>query len=140
MITRTYSVEDVTKAVRQYASEIYGFYPEEWLASESNIALTDNEGNICLFEREFGNIVTGHYFFEARGKKALDLSYDMLKEIFTGPYNVDVIRGLTPITKLGARWLSTKIGFKSYGVIHTHQGPCILFILTKEEWENANDG
>lgn len=138
MIKRTYQIQTVVKAIQQYADEIDGFYPEEWLDSKENVALCDDNGNVALFEREMPGVVTGHYFFFCRGREAVALSKEMLHEIFTGPYNVEVIRGLTPVDNRGAVWMSRHVGFTSYGTIDTHVGPCVLFILTKNEWRKAN--
>ena len=137
MITRTRSQKLVSAATAQYADEIDGFDPEEWLASDDNVALA-NGNNVALFEREMPGVVTGHYFFFCRGREAIELSKQMLNEIFTGPYNVQVIRGLTPLDNKGALWISRKLGFKPYGDIKTHVGLCRLFILTKQEWEQLN--
>ncbi len=113
---------------------LQGFDPETWLTFPFNVALTDGEGNFALFERYSEFVVTGHYFFKVRGKKAASVAKTLLKEAFTGPYNIQTIRGLTPLEKLGARWLSKHIGFKSYGEVDTKAGPCELFILNKNEW------
>lgn len=115
---------------------LQGFEPKQWLGLSLNVALTDGEGNYSLFERYSEFVVTGHYFFKARGKQALQLAKEMLQEAFTGDYNIKTIRGLTPLEKQGARWLSKNIGFKSYGEVDTKAGPCELFILNKNEWEN----
>lgn len=139
MIKRTNDVQEVSSATQQYADEIEGFYPEEWLDSEENVALSDEDGNVALFEREMPGVVTGHYFFYCRGREAVALSHEVLKEIFTGPYDVKVIRGLTPVENRGAVWMSRHVGFKSYGIVETHVGPCVLFILTKEEWRERHE-
>lgn len=138
MIQRTCNPEEVLEATRQYSDEIDCFFPEEWLNSEENVALSDENGNVALFEREMPGVVTGHYFFYCRGREAVALSHEMLKEIFTGPYDVNVIRGLTPVENRGAIWMSRHVGFKPYGTVETHVGPCVLFILTKKEWEQMN--
>jgi hypothetical protein len=114
---------------------IKGFFPAEWLENPLNIALTDGEGNYALFEREGLGLVSGHYFMRARGKQALQLAKEMLHEIFTGPYDVQVIRGLTPTHHKGALWMNKRLGFKSYGTIETTVEPYELVILTKSEWE-----
>lgn len=114
---------------------IEGFYPEDWLSTETNVALTDGLGNFSLYERELPGVVSGHYFFVSRGRDALKAAKDMLAEAFTGPYNIQVIRGFTPLTHLGARWINKQLGFKGYGVVNIITGPHELVILTKKEWE-----
>ena len=133
-LLRTYNTDSVKRAMAQYSDQIEGFYPEEWLRNHQNIALTNDNGNVCLFEREALKVVSGHYFFFDRGKKAIEIAQQMLHEIFTGPYDVEVIRGYTPVEHKGAVWLSRRLGFKSYGTIQTPCGECVLFILTKKEY------
>lgn len=135
---RTYDVDIVNAATNQFAERIYGFYPDEWLANKDNVALTNEYGDVSLFERELPGVVTGHYFFHSRGLVALSVAKQMLEEIFTGDYDVKLIRGITPLDKLGARWLSKRLGFTSYGVIETTVGHAELVILTKQEWEIMN--
>jgi hypothetical protein len=134
MIVRTRDVTPVLSAIEQYAENIVGLDPEQWLNDENNVALTDEDGNVSMFERNEPGVVTGHYFFFCRGRAAIKLSHEMLREIFTGPYDVEVIRGLTPIDHKGALWMSRHVGFKEYGTIPTEVGPCALFILTKNEY------
>lgn len=138
MITRTKSVEDLTEVTEPYRHELLGFDPEGWLEVEENIALTDGKMNFTLFEKSEDGIYTGHYFFgTARGKEALSVAQEFLNYLFTN-YNIGVVRGFTPLEKLGARWLSRKLGFKGYGVVSTLNGPCELFILTKQEWKGTH--
>lgn len=108
-----------------------GFHPVEWLSRPENIAITDGCGNWSLFELSSDGIYTGHYFFVVRGKVAKKLALEML-DFFFDNTGVKVLRGLTPLQKLGARWMSRQLGFKGYGVVQTANGPCELFILTKE--------
>lgn len=133
---RTTDLELVKDATDPYRDGMHGFYPEEWLSNDENVALTNSRGDISLFERELPGVVTGHYFFHSRGHHAVRAAKEMLEEIFTGDYDVKLIRGLTPLEKLGARWMNKQLGFTSYGVVQTKVGPCELVILTKQEWEN----
>lgn len=140
MIYRTYDVADIRKTMDPYAHEIYGFVPEDWLANSDNICLTDGHGNFSLFERELPYLVSGHLFFkESKGKDAVILAKQMLEEVFTGPYSIRIVRGLTPLQKLGARWVAKKIGFVSHGVVQTIVGPCELFILSHDEWSSKRN-
>lgn len=134
MIVRTYSADVVNRATAQYSDEIVGFDVDNWLNVQGNIALCTENGDVALFEEESSGVVTGHYFFFVRGRDAINLSRVVLNEIFTGPYGIKVIRGLTPLDNKGALWMSRHVGFKSYGTIKTPVGPCMLFILTKDEY------
>lgn len=114
---------------------IEGFTPEGWIKDKDNICLTDDEGNIALFENIKPKVFYGHYFFKARGRDAIDAAKLFLEEIFQ--QSVEVIIGLTPSDNKAAKWMSRHIGFTSHGEIETDQGPHELFILTKKEYENG---
>ena len=139
-VSRTFDTKKVTEAVRLYSEEILGFDPDQWLKSDGNVALINEKGDISLFERQWRqpNTVYGHYFFKSRGKSAITIAQEMLKEIFSGKYDVEVIVGLTPVEHKGAIWLNSRLGFKSYGDIDTEAGLCRFVLLTKQEWENNN--
>lgn len=142
MISRHYDVGLLMETMGPYQHELEGFHPEEWLADEDNICLTDGNGNFTLFQRFSPEVVMGHYFLNARGREALKLCKEFLEEIFTGPYNVEIIQGITPHNKLGALWMNKKLGFRSSGTVDTEIGPHELVILSKYHWERnkANDG
>lgn len=126
------TVEEVNDAVSPYLKNYGGFEPISWLEDQNNLAFTDEKGNVSLFEKGSDGIHTGHYFFVVRGKAALVLAREMLDHFFEES-GAKAIRGLTPLTNLGARWMSRQLGFKGHGVVHTASGPCELFIKTKEQ-------
>jgi len=128
----TRNAEALAEATKEYRYELIGFEPREWITIKDNIALIDAENNYAMFEKGDDGYYTGHYFFNARGRKALRIAKAMLYFLFSHT-DIKVVRGLTPLQKLGARWMSRQLGFKSYGVVHTQSGPCELFILVKEQ-------
>lgn len=140
MVTRTKSRAVVDKAIESYADRIEGLDVEQWLNVPGNLALTDEDGNVAMFERQYRkpDTVCGHYFFtKARGRAAINTSKEMLEEVFTGPYNVKVVVGLTPLDNKGALWMNRQLGFKEHGDIDASTGPCKFVMLTKNEWEEA---
>ena len=134
-IARHFDVETLMETMGPYEHELKGFYPEEWLDDRNNVCLTDGEGNFTLYERQLPTAVVGHYFLKARGRQALKLCKEFLEEIFTGPYGVFIIHGITPLDKKGALWMNRQLGFKPIGLVNTIVGPCHLVHLTKQEWE-----
>lgn len=134
MIYRETNHQSLIETMQPYLHETVGFEPVSWLANPLNICLTNGEGDFSLFERELPHVVTGHYFFKSRGRQAVRIAREMLAEAFLGAYEIELIRGLTPLQKLGARWMNKQLGFKSYGVVQTLVGPCELVMLTKQEW------
>ena len=136
-IFRHYGAESLMKTMEPYKDELVGFHPEHWLANEENVCLTDGNGNFTLFQRFMPEVVMGHYFLKVRGREALNLCKEFLKEIFTGPYNVNIIQGITPHNKLGALWMNKQLGFKSAGTVETEIGPHELVVLSKLQWERT---
>jgi len=135
MITRHYDHNGLMKTMGPYEHELKGFHARSWLADPDNVCLSDGNGNYTLYERVTPNSVTGHYFLVARGREAVKLCKEFLEAIFTGPYGVEVIKGLTPLNKRGALWMNRQLGFKPEGVVDTIVGPVQMVSLTKKEWQ-----
>jgi len=135
---RTFDVSQVWRTMKPYERELVGFRPKDWLSDPENVCLTDGKGSFALFQRDLPWLVTGHYFFTLRGKEARDFARDCLRELFTGGYRVEAIRGLTPLDKKGALWMNRQLGFTEHELVETEVGPCALVTLTKTEWEQLN--
>lgn len=133
---RTYDVETVKAAVAQYAEHIVNFDPEEWLSNPKNIALTNDNYDVALFEDQadlFGT-VCGHYFFFSRGKHAVKAAQEFLEELFTTT-DVQMILGITPEDNKGALWMNRRLGFKESGELTTEVGPCRFVTMSKGQWK-----
>lgn len=131
---RTYDVDKIVEAVSQYADKIVDFYPYEWVLDKANIALINDKGDVALFQLLRPEVYYGHYFFFSRGREAVNVAKDFLREAFT-EHPVKVIQGLTPLVNLGARWMNRQLGFKSQGVTPTIADTCEIVIMTKQDWE-----
>lgn len=128
---RTYDLELVEPAVKSFLGENHKVDVQDWLAKQSNIVLVNEDGDLALFEKQ--GTWQGHYFFKSRGRKAITAGKKFLDEIFDPCYNISVLTGLTPLTNLGARWLSRKIGFQSQGVITINNQSFELFMLINKD-------
>lgn len=125
-------------AVYEMASSIASLeFLEDWISDFFNIALTNEAGDVALFEYVKEGLYTGHYFYNSRGRKALSTSEEFLNEIFSRE-EVQAIQGFTPLRNRKARWLSRQIGFSSYGVIQLNE-PCEHFILTRNEYNQRKE-
>jgi len=118
-----------------YLNSLVGFH-QNWNDSD-NICLSIDE-DLFFFERDSLDVYYGHYFCKSRGKEVLERSNQILFCMFE-THGAKVIKGLTPMCNLPARWLSRKLGFSSYGTIDTIVEPMELFILTKNEWEKIHE-
>lgn len=138
---RTTDLAVIKAATDPWSEELHGFWPEAWVTIPENVALTNERGDVALFERHASNekAVLGHYFFHSRGKAAYGAAVAMLEEAFNGPYEIEVIMGLTPHSKKGALGMNKKLGFKSLGETETFSGPCEMVVMTKPDWESMNE-
>lgn len=137
MITRTSDEDVIRQAVGRY--ETLDLDLREWAANPANVALVNEEGDVSLFERQWRqpNLVFGHYFFVSRGKEAFEVAQEMLKTVFTGPYDITIVAGLTPVEHKGALRMNKLLGFQEHGQVETPAGVCEFVMLTKEQWENS---
>lgn len=111
------------------------FDEEEFLSDHRNTILEDS-GDIAIFQYIRPGVYQGHYFFESRGKKALERARGFLKEFWKK--DVDVIEGLTPTFCRGAQVFSRLLGFQSFGIVETPNGECELFIMTRDQFNKVS--
>jgi len=117
----------------EIASLDYGFDAPDWIASPSNVALTDGS-SVGLFGSFGSHVFEAHWLFVARGRKALDLGADMLAAMFD-LYGARVIKGMIPTERKASRWFTRKLGCRSLGIIETIRGPHELFMLARADFE-----
>lgn len=132
MINRTFDPVIVDEATGGHHGG--DFDPTLWLSNPSNIALVNSSGDVNLFQFEREGLYIGHFFYKSRGRAALTAAREMLAFVFSYP-EVEVLIGLTPVDKLGAKWLTRKLGFKSYGEVDTIPGRCEMFVLGRNEYK-----
>lgn len=133
---RTYDEKQIQQAIDQIKS---GVSAADWIANPTNIALTNDAGDVALFEYGFptSKIYTGHYCFVSRGKNAVLAAKKLLDEIFNSCYNVRIMMGFVPDHRREVKWLSRQLGFKSQGTEELHDKLYEIFILTKEQHNNG---
>lgn len=128
---RTHDIELIKPAIASFLGEDHNINVQEWIDNPNSIALVNDDGDLALFEKH--GTWQGHYYFKSRGRKAITAGLNFLDEVFNPCYNISVITGLTPLTNLGARWLSRKIGFKSQGVLIIDNQPFEFFMITNKD-------
>jgi hypothetical protein len=129
--SRETNPERLATAMEPYKGWTEGFEPYSWLADDRNVAVTDGEGSYNLMEYESDGVYWVHTFYTLKGRDAVRFVKAALSYALENT-PVRVMKGLTPLEKLGARWLARQAGFVSHGVIKTWNGPMELFILTKD--------
>lgn len=135
---RTLDLDLVTEAMSQYPPALAAVDPESWLMWEDNVALTNDNKDVALFERSETSptSVYGHYFFWSRGKEAIKAGKEFLEELFaTKHYGVEVVIGLTPVDNKAALWMNRQLGFKEIDTLRGPDGDVRMATLTKQDWE-----
>lgn len=135
---RTTDVNLVGRAMAQYPPAIQAVDPQQWLMFEDNVALTNDNKDVAMFERNesIPSSVYGHYFFWSRGKEAVKAGREFLKELFTTKhYGVEVVIGLTPVDNKAALWMNRQLGFKQIDTLRGPEGDVVMVTLTKQDWE-----
>jgi len=137
VITRMHDPDLVREALKLYPFEDIDLDVDSWIADPDNIVLSDDRGNLGLFELSSTGVYNGHYFFKDRGRYAINLAVEMLATVFE-KYRAEMVQGLTPTKHKAALWMNRQLGFQSHGVTDTWRGPHEIVILTKnafkEKW------
>lgn len=106
-----------------------------WLASERNIPVTFDNGDIALFEHEGNDDYQVHFLFVGRGRKAIDHARESFRIMFTD-YGAELIFGLVPDFRRDVKLLARWAGGKCAGQRMTPEGPCELFVLSNSMWKD----
>lgn len=131
MIYRSTDTEQFERQMEEFRDIIEDLDVKGWLENPNNICLVDDRGNIGLLDYASPGLYNVHCFFQDRGKDAIKHGRAMLKYAFHYD-EVKVMRGLTPLKLIGARWFNRKMGMQSEGVLYYGDEPSELFILTKQ--------
>jgi hypothetical protein len=136
LITRSYDPDLIAPAIEFFLKSTTKVDPKEWIKNPDNIVLVNDSGDLALFEKGIRDIYSGHYYFQSRGRKAIDSGKAFLDELFNTCYNIDILMGLTPLHNLPARWMSRRLGFASQGAITLNDKHYEMFILSKKEFNS----
>lgn len=132
---RTFDKDGVSRAASLYPPFAEDFDAAEFLANKDNVAVTDGLGNYMLFFFEYPGAYQGHFFFEnAKGRDAILRAQEAISLMFNA-FDAKLIFGLVQVQHRRAIWLTRKIGFQPQGILDTRKGPCEMFTMTKDEYE-----
>lgn len=101
----------------------------DWLASEGNVPVTFDNGDIALFEHEGDQVFEGHLLFKSRGREAIEHAREAFRLMFT-QHGAELLFGLVPQSRKDAKLVVRWTGAKSAGERQTAHGPCELFVLS----------
>ncbi len=135
---RTWDAVKIAAAIKHFLKTEDQVDPIEWLSDPSNIVLENDSGDLALFEYGIPakRVYSGHYYFKSRGKNAIKSATEFLDELFNSCYNISILMGMVPLERADVKWMTRRLGFKSYGLEEARGKQYELFILTKKEFNN----
>lgn len=113
-----------------------GLQGADWLASEGNIPVTFDNGDIALFDDEGDANYQVHFLFVSRGREAIRHARESFRTMFV-EHGAKLIFGLVPDFRRDVKLLARWAGGKSAGRRATSEGPCELFVLSNSMWKAA---
>ncbi len=137
-MTRTYDPEIVKNALALYPYNPIDLDVDMWLRDRNNLAFKTEDGSVAMFEWVRPGLFDGHYFFHVRGREAINLSRQIIQEVYEN-YGVKAIRGFTPVQHKAAIWMSKHLGFKPMAIVPTDIGDCVLFLMNLDEHFKGTD-
>lgn len=114
-----------------------GLNGANWLATEGNIPITFDNGDIALFDDEGDGAYEVHFLFVSRGRMAIDHVREAFRQMFED-YGANLIFGLVPVERKDVTMMARWTGGKFVGVRETSEGPCELYVLSKFMWDNQS--
>lgn len=138
MITRSYDASRMEKAldlVDNPSNKELDY--AAWVANPNNVMLIEGD-DVGIGTFEYPGAYTIHWFFQSRGRAALNQAKAMLAMFFE-TVDCKLARGLTPVDLRGARWLARQIGMTSQGILDFDTGPHELFTITNEDFQRRNN-
>lgn len=113
-----------------------GLKGADWLASEGNVSITFDNGDVVLFDNEGDSVFQVHFLFVSRGREAIAHARDSFRIMFE-EHDAHLIMGLVPDFRRDVKLLARWAGGRSAGMRSTSDGPCELFVLSKVQWKVA---
>ncbi len=109
-----------------------GLSGNAWLSAEGNVPIVVGD-DISLFDDEGNSVYQVHFLFESRGKAAVASARESFRQMFEN-YGAELIFGMVPSNMRHAKMMARWVGGKFVGKRDTPEGPCDLFVLSKEMW------
>lgn len=104
----------------------------EFLADPRHLMLVEGK-DVGLATFEYPGVYTIHWFFEARGRKAINQARAMLGYLFKNT-DAKAVRGLVDVDLRASAWAARQVGCKSLGKITSPTGEYELFCMTKDDF------
>lgn len=107
---------------------------EKVLSKEDNLMfISGRNAGLAIYDAP--GIYTVHWYYEARGREAINLGKDMIGLLFAN-HDAKLLRGLIKTKLKASRWACRQLGFKSYGTImFPENDENEFFCMTKLEYD-----
>lgn len=109
-----------------------------WFNNPNNLMFVDGE-NVGLATQEYPGFYTVHWYYQVRGRAAIELGKAMLRNLFEN-YGAETVRGIIRTDLKASRWAARQVGYKSVGIFKFADGTeNEIFILTKNDLLNKEE-
>lgn len=97
--------------------------------------------NVGLATYDYPGVYTVHWYYEVRGRQAIELAKEMCSVMFTD-YGAETLRGIIKKRLKASRWATRQVGFKSIGfTTDAHGEECEVLCATKDNFlKGLNNG
>ena len=109
-----------------------GMDGREWYYTPGNIAASNGEGDVILFQLSAPGLYEFHWLrMQTKGRKAINETLEAIDRVFRDT-DCAIMFGLVPVDRRDSKFMARWIGAKSMGVVPTLDGPAEMFIMTRE--------
>jgi hypothetical protein len=110
---------------------------EVWLNHPGNLAYTLGD-NLGMATFDYPGLYTVHWFFKAKGLKAVKTSLALLEPIFN-EHGAQAVRGVTPLDNKPSRRLAKYVGFETISIEEYPDGPYEIMLLSKDRFNQFKE-
>ena len=114
---------------------------KRWFENPKNLMFAEGR-NVGLATYEYPGMYSLHWYYEVRGREAIELGKKMVRNLFDN-YGAETLRGFIRMDLKASRWAVRQVGFNSYGILTFPDGEDNeLFMVTKDEFykKEENNG
>lgn len=102
----------------------------DWVEDARNVALFHGD-DLALFDWLAPGYYAGHFFFQSRGKEAVDVTKILTRRMFTD-YRAMMLVGHVPLINRKAGVIAYAAGWHYAGTFWTEDGPVRTYLSTPE--------
>lgn len=126
------SPQDIAKLIDESPMN-KGMDGKLWLETPGNLAMASDAGEVVLFEQVANEIYEFHWLLSVgrSAKEVVDFTLFAIDHVFRNS-QCETMFGLVPDDRRDSRMMARFIGAQFWGIVDTENGPCHMFIMTRE--------